>query len=503
MTNIKLCTIALICAFIVSCSNDDDAPSTTITVKDFATTMEENPSINQEIGTIEATTNQGEITFSIKSGTPEGAIIIDKATGTLSVKKASLFDYETYPELIAVVVIKNGEVIKEVKVTITLNDIDDSEPTTVTVKDFTTTIEENPENDQKLGTLEATTNRGELSFSLKSQDPEGAITIDPSTGELSVKDPSLFDPDTHSKITAIVLVENEGIRKEANIEITYKNTGKNIVFPDGIFKEALLKHDPIIDTDGNGEISFEEAKNVEKTRLSAKITDLTGIEHFTNLKWLGLKSYVLKSVDLSKNIVLEEFHSVFTLNLETINISKNRNLKVLNITKNRISTIDVSACINLEVFNIQLNSLTALNVTKNTKLKKLSCGGNLLTSLDVSKNPVLESLSFGNDIFHLKKNQIHEIDLSNNTALNTLSCNDLLLTELNLSTNSALEKLNVLGNQLTFLNLKNGATANLEKNNVHIQNNASTLCVQVDDPSASYIADWVKDPGTQFKSVCD
>ncbi|WP_152538410.1 leucine-rich repeat domain-containing protein [Aquimarina megaterium] len=383
---------------------------------------------------------------------------------------------------------------------------DNSIPIIITIKDFTTTITETPEENDEIGIIEATTNRGKLLFTLIDEKPEGAVIIDP-TGKLTVKNASLFDSKVYPKLTASLLVMNEQVSKEATIKIIIKNSDDKIHFSDENFKKALVKQDdPIIDINNDSEISFKEAKEIEKINLvgiSEEITDIAGIENFTNLKWFGIQSNTLKEVDLSNNIVLEEFHSPFTIAIETINVSNNPKLKVLSLPVNKIETIDISSCINLEELSINTNKLISLDISKNTKLKVLSCGSNRLKTIDVTKNVFLEKLNIGYGVFALTNdNNIEEIDLSNNIKLKNLDCYQNLLTRLDLSNNPELERLNVSNNKLTFLNLKNGATANLEKN-VRIENNASTLCVQVDTPSASYIADWTKDSDTQFKSVCD
>ncbi|WP_109097967.1 hypothetical protein [Aquimarina sp. AU58] len=583
----------------VSCSKDDDAVITTITIKDFTTTIEENPTMNQELGTIKATTNQGKLAFSIKSETPKGAIAIDAATGKLTVKKASLFDYEAYHKLTAVVLAVNGEVTKEANVTIVLKDIEDSGATTITIKDFTATIEENPKVGQELGTVEATTNRGELSFSLKNETPKGAMSIDEITGKLMVKEASLFDPKTHPKLTAIVLAVNGDISKEANVEITFKTSGKNIVFPDKNFKKKLLKHDPKIDINDDGEISIEEAKNVKNVDVPvAYITDLTGIEYFTNLERLNCSVNMLKVLDVSKNTVLKELHCFYN-QIGILNVSNNSNLKILNCGNNELNTLDVSVNIALETLYCGMNKLKTLDISKNTNLVKLICSKNQLTVLDVSKNIVLEELycvdnqlsmlnvgknsnlkvlgSSSNPLgildvsknivleslfcasnqlttldltknINLKElgcsnnrlttldvsknidlvdltpaynqlsvidiskntaiellwvtgNKLNTLDISNNKALTVLRCVSNLLTTLDASANTNLETLYCKDNQLTSLNLKNGATDKII--NVTMQGNAPGLCVEVDDPSASNIADWIKDSGTTFKRVCD
>ena len=79
----------------------------------------------------------------------------------------------------------------------------------ITLQDFTATIDENLTNGQSVGTVQAES-EVTLSFSITSQTPAGALTIDPTTGELTVVDPNLFDFETNPVITADILVDNSG-----------------------------------------------------------------------------------------------------------------------------------------------------------------------------------------------------------------------------------------------------------------------------------------------------
>ena len=59
----------------------------------------------------------------------------------------------------------------------------------ISVEDLTVTIDENPTNGQSVGTI-AADGTGTLSFSIASQTPAGALSINSSTGELTIADAS-------------------------------------------------------------------------------------------------------------------------------------------------------------------------------------------------------------------------------------------------------------------------------------------------------------------------
>lgn len=172
-------------------------------------------------------------------------------------------------------------------------------------------------------------------------------------------------------------------------------------FPDANFRKALAEKYNISD-DGNDEIIPEKIVATGILKLSQKnISDLTGIEYFTELTRLYCDNNHLTSLDLSKN------------------------------TK-------------LTVLDISNNQLTSLNVSNNIYLKNLDCSNNLLTSFDVSKNPRLNSLDCSD-------NQIAVLDISRNTDLDYLYCSNNLLSSLKVYSCWHLRILHCFGNSLTSL----------------------------------------------------
>ena len=79
--------------------------------------------------------------------------------------------------------------------------------------------------------------------------------------------------------------------------------------PDANFKNALLNHDPVIDINNDGEISYAEAEGYtgKIVVLFRNISDLTGIEAFVNLTELYCDNNQLTSLDVSSNTALEVF----------------------------------------------------------------------------------------------------------------------------------------------------------------------------------------------------
>ena len=90
---------------------------------------------------------------------------------------------------------------------------------TVTVQNFTATINENPTTGQSIGTVQATGN-GTLSYSITTQTPTGALTINSATGELTVTNATLFNFEINPVITATIAVNNSGTIKNLTATIT-------------------------------------------------------------------------------------------------------------------------------------------------------------------------------------------------------------------------------------------------------------------------------------------
>jgi hypothetical protein len=84
----------------------------------------------------------------------------------------------------------------------------DSDESTVVVnlQDITITMDENPSNGFVVGTVQADTPTS--NFSITSQSPAGALSINSTTGELSIADATLFDFETNPTITANITADN-------------------------------------------------------------------------------------------------------------------------------------------------------------------------------------------------------------------------------------------------------------------------------------------------------
>ncbi len=270
---------------------------------------------------------------------------------------------------------------------------------------------------------------------------------------------------------------------------------ENIIFEDANFKAYLVAN---FDTDGDGEISKEEALAITKIIVGTKdIESLAGIEHMANLtelrcegpwsifepeedpegklKTLDVSKNVnltilycgfnqltsldvtnnpkieqlrcagnnLNSLDVSKNTELIEFEA-YNNRLSSIDVSNNPELEYIDLTNNQIKSIDVSNNPELDYIDLTNNQIKSIDVSKNLELERITCSDNKLTSIDVTNNQKLTTLN-------ISGNSIVKIDLGNNPELKHLICNKNKISELELSNNKKLKSLNVNDNNLTSL----------------------------------------------------
>ncbi|WP_405576214.1 T9SS type A sorting domain-containing protein [Winogradskyella sp. Asnod2-B02-A] len=236
---------------------------------------------------------------------------------------------------------------------------------------------------------------------------------------------------------------------------TITTTACNVNIPDANFKAALLGFS-YINTNGDSEISCTEASAYTGTInvQNLSISDLTGIEAFTNITELYCKSNSLTSLNVSANIALTNLECRLN-QITSLDVSNNTALERLSIDNNSIASLDISNNTALIYLYCYSNQLTSLDVSNNTTLEVLQCGNNQLTSLDVNGTTALRWLQ-------CEDNQLTNLDVSSNTALTTLYCHSNLLTSLDVSFNTALTNLNCQDNQLTSLDVSsNTALTNL------------------------------------------
>lgn len=203
---------------------------------------------------------------------------------------------------------------------------------------------------------------------------------------------------------------------EGYIAINEKN------FPDENFRDYVAE-----EWDKNHDKYFSPSEIARAKWISCdnkEISNLKGIEFFTNI-WL-----------------LECYYN----NLTTIDLSHNKNLSYINCHHNQLNELDVSGLPLLETFYCGHNALPSIDVSKNEKLEDFDCQDNHLDTLDVSQNKELVKLSCGT-------NNLTELDVRENKKLKELSCYESKLSNLDLRNQTELEVLKCWKNPLSVLDV--------------------------------------------------
>ena len=164
----------------------------------------------------------------------------------------------------------------------------------------------------------------------------------------------------------------------------------NIVFPDAKFKNKLLNHNPVIDTNGDNEIQVVEAISVEYLAVSnssstpdnEKITDLTGIEAFINVKVVSCDYNLLTNLDFSQNTLLTDIGARHNL-IVSLNVSQNALLEQITINDNQLTNIDLSQNNKLTDFRAQNNLLTTIDLSQNGFMYDVFLQNNKLISMNL------------------------------------------------------------------------------------------------------------------------
>ena len=191
---------------------------------------------------------------------------------------------------------------------------------------------------------------------------------------------------------------------------------QNVNIPDANFK-AYLVGNTSINTNMDSEIQVSEAAaftgQIGCSNLG--ITNLTGIEAFTNLTALQCIQNNLGGIDISQNVALTTLNCMLT-NLSALDVSHNTALVNLLCNDNNISSLDITQNTNLSNLKVQNNSLNSLNISQNPNLIYFSCAGNNLTTLNLSQNT---NLTYA----HCFDNNLEELNMKN-LSTNTLTTFD-------------------------------------------------------------------------------
>ena len=200
-----------------------------------------------------------------------------------------------------------------------------------------------------------------------------------------------------------------------------------INFPDANFKAKLLSAGPNnyiaknisgvffkIDQNNDGEIQIGEALLVDYlvvsnngALISSKISNLVGIEYFTNLTHLDCGYNRLTSFNVNYNTALF-FLYCNNNQLTSLNVTLLTHIKSLHCQHNFLTNLNLNDLNNLQVVFSNDNNLTNISFLncvnflqfqcQNNNLTQLDLGGTAITSLDCTNNPNLSYVNVKNGL---------------------------------------------------------------------------------------------------------
>ncbi len=217
-----------------------------------------------------------------------------------------------------------------------------------------------------------------------------------------------------------------------------------INFTDPVFKARLISANTSngitknssgqnfkLDNNNNGEIEVSEAVLVFELNISTSpintvndVTDVSGIDFFSNLRKL--------------NCVGNQ--------LTTLNLNQLTNLEDINCSNNQITNLQVTNLIQLKSIKASFNNLTSLNLNGLINLETLLVHNNNLTSLELNNVPNLTTLK-------ISENQFLELDLSVTPNIKYVICHDNFINNLVVENLPELIELFAGNNQISSINL--------------------------------------------------
>ena len=227
----------------------------------------------------------------------------------------------------------------------------------------------------------------------------------------------------------------------------------------------------------------------------ANFTYVPDDEFESHLISLGLDSYPLNDSVLTSAI--DTVSSLFMNNLsitDLTGIEDFSNLQELTAEINSISSVDLSANIQLVYLNMQFNSLTGnLDLSNNSSVEYVKLRSNQLSSITFENDTTIEYLN-------LMDNQFSQLNLDNLTSLKNIIVTNNNIDSLDFSSCSSIKFISINQNNLSYLNLKNGLNNNISY--LTTVNNPNLYCIEVDDAVYS-TNNWNNiDSWTSFSGNC-
>ena len=222
--------------------------------------------------------------------------------------------------------------------------------------------------------------------------------------------------------TLVVLLSTLAARADVAINATN--------FPDANFRSYLMSEYP------SGTITTAQLNARTELILERKgISDMTGVQYFTQLTKLDLYNNNLTSFDASPLTKLKYLNLGYN-KLTSVIVNNNTALEQLYLQNNQLTVLTV----------YQKSALRTLWIRNNPNLTKLYCAHNNLDNLDIYNCTALEDLKC---FYNSNLNVIQGLETC--TALTLINCEDCAITSLNVTNLVNLENLLAARNLLTTL----------------------------------------------------
>lgn len=291
--------------------------------------------------------------------------------------------------------------------------INNSPEIIVTTSDFSLTIEENPDANQILGIIQGITNDGSVTFSILNESPNGAFSINSSTGQLTVSNESLFDFETNPIINATIKVENESVFETSNVTINLTDIEEDNIY---IGDVHLFSQQEI---ENFGQNQYTEITGI--LRLVDSSYNITSLNPLSSLKKVGTLNLnycpnlsnlngLNNLIEIENDLIIENCHILTNINeLNNLEIIGN---SILLYGNNLLTSLDgliniteiggyLSIYVNESITNLNgLDNLTIINdflkIAGNRSLTDIDSLSNLssvLGSVLISSNNIISSLN--------------------------------------------------------------------------------------------------------------
>lgn len=218
----------------------------------------------------------------------------------------------------------------------------------------------------------------------------------------------------------------------------------------------------------NKNVTIDGYQGAEKFRFSsndAGFTDFSFVNSNT-VKTLEIAG------DFTKSLNIYNVPGISDLQVGDINV------EVMDLHNLNLSSIDLTKNTNLKELCLNNNKLTSVNLSKCTQLVKLDLSDNRLSSINVRMNTLLEEFKVNNN------SSVSSLNIDNNLALQTLEAEGLSISTLDMSQHSNLTDVKLRNNpQLRSMIIWTAAT---EKNDYLIFDMANVMVTDANGTNYGY-----------------